>query len=237
MRTVLVPFLLTLALVACSKKENLMNVSGDVEGLKKGTIYLQKIQDTTLITIDSIIIDGNSNFNFSLALDSPEVFYLYLDKNDGNTINDRITFFGEVGDITINTKRDAFEARAEITGSETHEKLAEYRAMMSNFNERNLQYVKADFEARKDSNVVKLDSLNRLINKNVLNGYLYTLNFALTNKDSYIAPYIALSEAFDARIKYLDTINNSLSPEVAASKYGKALKAYIKKIKTEKIEE
>jgi len=61
--------------------------------------------------------------------------------------------------------------------------------------------------------------------------YLFAINFALTNKDKEIAPYIALSEVYDANIKYLDTINNALTPKVAKSKYGKMLSEYIAKRK------
>ena len=61
--------------------------------------------------------------------------------------------------------------------------------------------------------------------------YLFAINFAMNNKDKEIAPYIALSEVYDANIKYLDTINNALSPNVAKSKYGKMLSEFIQKRK------
>ena len=61
--------------------------------------------------------------------------------------------------------------------------------------------------------------------------YLYTVNFAITNKEYEIAPYLAVSEIFDANIKYLDTIYTSLKPKVRKSKYGKALKDYIEERK------
>ena len=76
-----------------------------------------------------------------------------------------------------------------------------------------------------------IDSLQSLTDKNVKRGYLYAINFALNNADSYVAPYIAVKEVADANIKYLDSINNSLSPEVAKSKYGQELKEHIEAIK------
>ena len=45
----------------------------------------------------------------------------------------------------------------------------------------------------------------------------------MNNKDSEVAPYIALSEVFDANIKYLDTLYNVLPKDIALSKYGKEL--------------
>lgn len=38
-----------------------MTVSGNVKGLKKGTLYLQKVNDTVLITVDSLQIKGDGN--------------------------------------------------------------------------------------------------------------------------------------------------------------------------------
>jgi hypothetical protein len=76
-----------------------------------------------------------------------------------------------------------------------------------------------------------MDSIQKASDKNMLRGYLYALNFALNNKDSYIAPYIALNEVADANVKYLDSIYNSLTPVVADSKYGKELRHYLDEIK------
>ncbi len=232
MKKILFLAVIGIFMISCGgDTEQTMTVSGNVKGLKKGTLYLQKIQDTTLISIDSLTIEGNGKFEFKTDLESPEVFYLYLRKEDNNDINDRITFFGEPGNITINTSWDTFDTKAKIEGSETHKKLEEYRGVMSKFNTRNLEYLKFTFDPqiRKDS--VTLDSVKKLSDKNILRGYLYALNFALNNRNSYIAPYIALTEVPDANTKYLDSINNSLSPEVAKSKYGKELKKYLEEIK------
>ena len=46
-----------------------------------------------------------------------------------------------------------------------------------------------------------------------------------------VAPYLALTEIYDAKINLLDTINNSLTPEIKASKYGKKLQEFIDKVK------
>ncbi|MFM9989739.1 MAG: hypothetical protein ACKVOV_14035, partial [Flavobacterium sp.] len=61
--------------------------------------------------------------------------------------------------------------------------------------------------------------------------YLYAGNFALTNADYEVAPYIALTDIYDINIKYLDTIAKSMSPKVAKSKYGKKLNEYLAKRK------
>lgn len=80
--------------------------------------------------------------------------------------------------------------------------------------------------------------IDRKYDKLLKRKYLYTVNFAINNKEQEIAPYLALSEVFDANIKYLDTIYNSLAPKVKKSKYGKELKDFLKeRRKEEKLED
>lgn len=220
-------------LISCgtAENENTMTVTGRVNGLKKGTLYLQHVPDSVLVTVDSLTIAGDGAFSFKTELESPEVFYLYLNKKDNNDINDRITFFGEPGTISIITTWNTFDTQAKISGSKSHDKLEEYRKVMSRFNTRNMEIVRAAYDPEIQKDSIAMDSIQKASDKNVLRGYLYALNFALNNKDSYIAPYIALNEVADANVKYLDSIYNSLTPLVAGSKYGKALGQYLKEIK------
>ncbi|MGB5370387.1 MAG: DUF4369 domain-containing protein [Flavobacteriaceae bacterium] len=220
----------TIALfLSCGKGDtkNTMVLTGNIKGLKKGTLYLQHIADSVLVTIDSLPISGDGNFTFKTELESPEIFYLYLNKKDNNDVNDRITFFAEPGNISINTNWNTFDTNAKIEGSETQKKLEEYQKVMSSINLRNMALLQSAANTEKPLDSLQFDSIARVSDKNVQRGYAYALNFALNNTDSYIAPYIALYEVPDANRIYLDSISSSLSPEVAESKYGKALKALL----------
>lgn len=216
-----------LANCAPETAKNTMTVSGSIKGLKKGTLFLQHIPDSTLVAIDSLVLDGSGDFSFKIPLESPEVFYLYLDKKDFNDINDRITFFGEVGTVNIQTKWNSFDIDPEITGSESQEKLIEYRGMMSKFNIAEIRIMEAAFKASSEQNNQALDSLQKASDRNTLRSYLFALNYAMNNADSYVAPYVAVTDVADANPKFLDSIYNKLSPEVAASKYGKLLGALV----------
>ena len=228
MKNTLLLGLISLLFISCAGDgENTMTVTGKVKGLKKGTLYLQSVPDSTLVTIDSLTINGDGSFTFKTEIESPEIFYLYLNKKDNNDINDRISFFGEPGQITINTNWNTFDANAEIKGSKTHEKLEEYRKTMSRFNKKSIEIMQAGMNRDGLLDSLQVDSIQKLSNQNIRRGYAFALNFALNNKDSYIAPYVALTEVSDANIKYLDSINNSLAPNIAASKYGKALKNFL----------
>lgn len=232
-KIVLLSLSLLLLILACgeSSSEKTMTVTGKVKGLKKGMLFLQHIPDSTLVTVDSLQIEGDGSFSFSTKIESPEIFYLYLKKKDANDINDRITFFGEPGTITVNTAWNTFDTNAKIEGSKTQKKLEEYQKTMSRFNQKNLELMQTAANQKIVLDSVQMDSMQRLRNKNVQRGYAFALNFALNNKDSYIAPYIALTEVSDANVIYLDSIYNSLTPEVVASKYGKELGEFLQKVK------
>ena len=234
MKKIIMVAVLAIIIASCAgSTENTMTVTGNVKGLKKGTLYLQHIADTTLVTVDSLVVDGDGNFTFTTELESPELYYLYLDKEDNNSINDRITFFGEPGNISIKTNWNTFDLNAKIEGSKSHEKLKEYLEVMSKFNTKELEYARLSMDPKTQNDSTAFDSIQNLSDKNMKRGYLYAINFALNNADSYVAPYIAIKEVADANLKYLDSINNTLSADVANSKYGKELKKHIENIKKE----
>jgi succinate dehydrogenase flavin-adding protein (antitoxin of CptAB toxin-antitoxin module) len=230
----LLPFILALLFISCSNEGHDLTVKANIKGLKKGSVYLKKVQDTALVTVDSIVINGNSEFELHSKLESPEVFFLYLDKNSNE--NDRIRFFADKGITEINTTLKNFSFDAKINGSKQQKTLEEYQLMMSRFNEKNLNLIKENFEAQKEGDTSRFNSIQKEYDNLLKRKYLYTVNFALNNKDSEVAPYLALTEIYNAQIKYLDTINVSLTPEVKNSKYGKELQLFVDNIKKEDAE-
>ncbi len=225
---------LSILICSCStpKKKGNVSVSGTIQGLKKGTLYLQKIQDTILVNLDSLIIDGDPKFTFQTDVQEPEIHYLFLDKHDGTQFNDRIVFFAEPGEIIINTSLNSFEKDAMIAGGKNQAKLVEYNKMNKRFNERNLRIIKEDYEAKKQNDEEKLIENDEAYKNLLKQKYLYTINFAINNRKLEVAPYITLNEVFDANVKYLDTVAKSLSPRVKKSIYGKQLLEYIEERKT-----
>lgn len=227
MKKLSILFVLLLSLAACNQTDSNLVITGKVKNLKKGILYLQKIEDTTLVTIDSLIVKGDPNFVFEANLKSPQVLYLYLDKADATEYNDRFLFFAEPGEMTVNTTLENFETDAAITGSVNQGKLEEYQKMMDRFNEQNLNLIKENFDAQKKGDSALVAETEKKMDNLLKRRYLYTVNYALNQKDFAIAPYLAVSEIYDANIKYLDTIHQALSPEVKESKYGKSLEKFL----------
>ncbi len=220
MKRILLITLIGLILYSCSRNENTMVVSGNIDGLKKGWLYLQKLEDSVLTNIDSLEIRGDGTFSFEKEIQHPELFYLYLNKADNNDINDRIVFFGEKGNISITTTWNRFENDAEITGSKNHDDYSEYQQMMSNFNKRDLELAQAAFG---ETDSLKVDSIEVLAERNYINRYRYLLNFGMTHPNSFVTPYIAITDGPEANPIYLDSIYNILPDSVAQSSYGEVL--------------
>ena len=204
-----------------------MIVSGNIDGLKKGTIYLQKQQDSIIVSIDSILLEGNSNFKFESEINEPDIYYLYLDKNDGDSLNDIITFFGNNGEINIKTSLKNFDSSYEISGSKNTELLQEYFSIIRKFNLQNLDLLEIFYKAQIENNQAKIDSVNTQIENLIKRRYLYTLNFATNNSEFEISPYLAVSQIADANQEFLLKLYDTLPEKIKNSKYGKILQTFI----------
>ena len=236
MKKSIITFFTLLLLASCNKEVSKTNLhlTGNIKGLKNGTLYIQRVIDTNLVAIDTIVIDGKSSFETDLDLKSPEVLYLFLDRGVTNSMDNNILFFAEAGNINIETNLDSYLSSAKITGSKNQEKLEEYQKINSRFRDENLDLIALKFNAAKNKNIKVVDSLNAKTDSNIKRKYLFATNFAINNRDYEVSPYIALTEIYDINIKYLDTIQKSMTPKVAQSLYGKKLTTYVAKIKSQK---
>ena len=219
------------SIIACGTepKQN-TSVSVTVKGLQKGMVYLQRFQDTTYISIDSLSVKGENTFQLGCQLDEPEVLYLSLSKD---MEAERIQFFADKGLTTINTALKRFVFDAEIEGSTQQKLLEDYRDNLSRFKNKHLELMEVSLNAQRLGNEKEVTAVEKQMETNLRRQYLYSINYAINNKDNEVAPYIALSDIYDTNSTFLDTIYKSLTPKIAASKYGVILKDYLKKIMPE----
>lgn len=218
----------TLFLFSCAEKKSEKNfvLTGNIKGLKEGKLYIQRMKDTTLVAIDSIIISGDSNFKSEFDIQSPEMLYLFLDRGVSNSLDNNIPFFAEQGKMNIETSLDFFTADAKITGSKNHELYEEYKKVMSKFVDKDLELIQKKVMAYKENKTDEIAKIEEEQNGILKRKYLYSTNFAVNNGDHEVSPYVALAEIYDINLKYLDTIHKTMTPKVAKSLYGKKLTEY-----------
>ncbi|MCL9769781.1 DUF4369 domain-containing protein [Flavobacterium sp. HXWNR69] len=236
MKKIVLALMAVVLVTACKEEKNAnanVHITGNIKGLSQGKLYLQKLQDTVLVTLDSITINGDSKFESHVNLESPEMLYLFLDRGQTKSIDNSLPFFAEPGNIKIETTLERFFADAKITGSKNHDLWLKFDSLNSKFRDQNLALMAKRLKNELKPNPTTTDSIENEYQKLLKRKYRYTAHFAVSNANKEIAPYLALSEIANINTPYLDTIQKSMTPEVAKSKYGKMLKEYIAKRKAE----
>ncbi len=222
-----IKYLFLLLFFKCTNDINKnLNISGSVKGLRKGKLYLQKyINDTTLIIIDSLKIEGVETFEFNDSLSEAQFYFLTLKKDETDTTLQKIPFFAEEGKIEINTRLNTFLSSAKVEGSENQILWDEYLMIMRKFNNQNIELVKDYLEKKGEFDSKQRDEIfekkNNLIKRKKV---LFSLNFAMNNSDKEISAYIGLYELNNISKKYLDSLYSKLNKEIKSSFYGKKLK-------------
>lgn len=218
-----------LAFAACSKatKTESLQLSGEISGLKQGTLYAKTVKDSTLVVLDSAVLKGTSLYQMNLNITEPQVLYLTLDRGTSVSEDNAILFFAEPGKMKVNSSLTHFFADAEVEGAENQELYEKYLITKKKLTDRQNDLLKEQLLADKNGQKAKADSLGKQINRYQTRIYLNAVNFAVKNKDKAVAPYLALTEVAPMSSKYLDTIHNSLTPEIRKSLYGKILSEYV----------
>lgn len=223
-----------LFLGSCTEKElaaNEVQITGNIKGFKKGKLYIQRVQDSTLVALDTIVLNGKSSFESTIKLDSPEMLYLFVDRGVSNSMDNNLLFFAEPGKINIDTNLEFFLAEAKITGSKNQELYDQYKDIISKFNDEQLELLKAQIIGNKGNKNYSAEENSKKQDALLKRRYLYAANFAMTNADHEVAPYIAITDIYDMQPRFLDSIHIKMTPKVASSKYGKKFTEFLKKQK------
>ena len=203
-----------------------MNVNINIKNFKKGHVYLQKVTDSAIVNIDSIFVKNEKPIIFEYDVDSPELFYVNLDISK---LDNRIEFFGEKGNITIDTSLEKFNSDFKINGSYNDSIYREYLKIIKQFNNKKLDLIELSFNLSKANQVDSLVKVQKNLETLNKSQYLYNLNYVVSNGDKFISPLIAINEFSQASKVIKDTIRKSMSKEVQESKYGKIFEKFVEK--------
>jgi hypothetical protein len=216
-------------LLGCENNINKnMNVNINIKNFKKGHVYLQKVTDSAIVNIDSIFVKNEEPIIFEYDIDSPELFYVNLDISK---LDNRIEFFGEKGNITIDTSLEKFNSDFKINGSYNDSIYREYLKIIKQFNNKKLDLIELSFNLSKANQVDSLVKVQKNLETLNKSQYLYNLNYVVSNGDRFISPLIAINEFSQASKVIKDTIRKSMYKEVQESKYGKIFEKLVEKTK------
>ena len=163
MKSIFLTLITALFIVSCSEKKSNNNtqITGNIKGFTNGMLYLQKMNDSILVTLDSVKMQSDSNFKFDFDLESPEMMYLVINRGVTNSIDNNLPVFVESGTIEVNTELKYFYANAKITGSKNHELYSQFQKINSKFKSEELEISKEKFDAVRFNRINDVDSINR----------------------------------------------------------------------------
>lgn len=217
-------------IVSCStEKQGNLIVNGTVDGLKLGTIYLQQFNDTVLVNVDSVIVDGEAPFQLATDIEEPQIMYLYLDKKDGIEFNDRISFFAQDTIMSIATTLKDFEKDAVVTGGKNQAIYNDFLEVNKKLNQQYTELIKRNITLNQSENLdpLAVDSLQIAMDKHIRRKIGYVVNYAQLHKENEVAAYILTTEATEANPVYLDSIYKHMPKKIQTSRYGKQLSELI----------
>jgi hypothetical protein len=227
-------FIIILILTACSTdKPSGLILNGTIENLKVGTVYLQKIKDGTIINMDSVVLDGTGSFTLKHAIKEPQILYVYLNKKDASSYNDRIAFFASDTTMTLHTDLYDFEDAAVVTGGTNQRLYSTYLKNTQKLNQVYTDLIKRELtlQAADNPSIEEFDKLTFDYRSYLRKKVLYNMNYANSYRDTELAVYLLLQETEGANPKIIDSIYKMMPKKIQASLYGKELSEFLSKTK------
>ncbi len=220
-------FVLFFFVFSCTKidSENHFSLNIEIEGLKKGIIYLEKISDSSMVVIDSVLYNGNNSIQFQGKIDEPEIMIISL-TFENETNPKRFPFFVEKSNIILKTRLKDFGFKVDSRGSKNDSIYRQYLQINKRFNNEKLDLISKSLGFQKSGNKDSIsfyDSKLVSVNKRQ---FLHNANFAMRYSNYEIAPYIAITDLRESSA-ILDTIYKSLGNGIKNSKYALELKNLI----------
>ena len=217
--------LFLLFIIGCVDESQKSTINLDVKGLKKGTLVLKKLSDSSFVMLDSFIVNSGGKINFSVLLDEPEMLFIDLKLNEGSEIK-TLNFFAEKSKIDVVTNLENFGYELVVKGSKNDSLYRNYISLNKKFNDQKLDLFKRSFEKSKSNDIDSLKIIEYLVVNINKRQFLHNANFAVRNAEFELSPYIALTDLYESK-KILDTVYESLSIRIKNSKYAKQLKSII----------
>ena len=214
--------LILLLIISCSIEQKNFELSGKIDGLNNGKIYLLK---SNSIILDSAKIDNSSTFTLKCYIQESQILTLRLDDSNLNEIK----FFAETGGMELKTSSKRFQFDAKFSGSKQQLNLDYLNSFLVKYEEEDLELLERQIEESMKNNQKNIDSISILRDKIEKKKILFIINYIKNKKEEIISPYLALKYNKDINKDYLLKIYNSYSKEISNSKYGIELNKIINK--------
>ena len=211
---------------SCNINQENFELSGNINGLENGVIYL--IESSSIeqeIILDSTTVDNTSSFLLKGYIKEPQILKIRLGQSNTNEIE----FFAEIGEMKLNTSNKRFQFDAQFSGSRHQENLDKFNSYLMKFEEEDIDLLEVQIQESIKGNEKKIDSISILRENNDKRKILFVINYITNNNKEIISPYLALRYNQEIQLEYLTKIYKSYSKEISDSKYGIELNKIINK--------
>ena len=198
-----------------SQKSDEFIIQGKVHGEKVDKVYLQKINDGNLESIDSAVVE-NGAFKFTGSITTPDLYYIGLDENRF------ISFFNEPSKIKVDFHTDSL-ANPHVTGSTSDTDYRDYITMVEKQRSVQVGLYTAYNEASRNADSIKMQELDKEFEASEAAQKVEIVNFIKANSKSFVAPYVALRSAYLMDLKEMEEVYASFGKDVAASNFATLL--------------
>lgn len=217
MKNLLSLLLVCMIMISCGgKKETGYKLSGTVKGADTGLIYLQKMDSTAWVIIDSARI-SNSTFSFAGSLLLPEKHKLMI-----RGLPYTYSVFLENGDINVVVNADS-TAKIEISGSSSQDLLDQFIAktdsVQQKMNDLDNEYSRAD----SIGDTLSLKKIEEQFTQMDQDIKTMILAFAKNNGNSVISSYVVIQNAYRFELPELELVYSGLDSAILSSVYAKAM--------------
>ncbi len=194
-------------LLSCQQEPKYV-ITGSLDGLNEGVVYLQKRVSGDYVKVDSAeVVEGA--FVLEGMVDSPEMYYFMVDGKRGAA-----RFFLENSEITVSGHVDTMY-QVEVEGSSVQDEFVAYNESLEPFNDEFREFYQLRNQANEAGNEemveaysARSDSLYEVFTD-------FQLSYVKENPASYVSPTVLRSLSYDMDGEEIEGYVNSFDPKLA----------------------
>lgn len=225
MRNLSITLFAVILMASCTKApKNAFLISGTLDSVFNGTVYLQKRVDAPLVTIDSAQFSGGK-FTIKGTIDYPQVYYLTIPSTKSS-----VPFFIEPAEIIVNINTKIIN-KTKITGSKSQAQYDAYLDMLDQFNARMKESYQMYNTAEQIGDQEKVHYYDSLIMVLDEQRSQYSKNYVLENPGSFISPYIVYRNSYTYEMEELEKALSTFDTSLSHSIYTEWLSDYLATLK------
>lgn len=213
-------------IMSSCNSSNQYKLTGKLDGMTEGKIYLSKLQENDLVKIDSTdLIEGA--FSFSGKVDSPDLYYIEIQGK-----RTPIQIFLENSKITVTASLENLND-AKIEGSANQTVYDSFVASQKEFQQKQKALYEEYKKASEAQNQTAVDSIEAIYDQLDADKMTASKEFVKANPNSVAAGFIAYrSFSYQLEGNELEEVYNTLGENVKTSVYGVRIKEKIDVLKS-----